>query len=248
MYSYITLLSTNSYTIGVITLVKSLRKTNSKYPILCLITSDISSDNIKLLIDNMIPYQRIHNIKHPFADTLSENEKYKMYNYTKLRIFGLIEFKKIVFLDADMIILKNIDHLFERPHMSACNSGGEIEKYKGWKYFNSGLMVIDPSKEIYDDMISKVGKIETEKNKGDQAFLHAYYNDWPNKPKLHLPHVYNVLISHLQSYIDEHDYTLEHESGKTDIYVLHYVGVKKPWNIKKNSADYARILWHLNNL
>jgi alpha-N-acetylglucosamine transferase len=171
-----------------------------------------------------------------------------MYNYTKLRIFGLIEFKKIIFLDADMIILRNIDHLFERPHMSACNSGGEIEKYKGWRYFNSGLMVIEPAKELFDDMISKIGKIETEKNKGDQAFLHAYYSDWPNKPKLHLPHVYNVLITHLNDYINEHDYTIEHESGKTPMYVLHYVGSKKPWNVKKNSAEYANILWHLHSL
>lgn len=160
MYSYITLLSTNSYTTGVIALVKSLRKTNSKYTILCLITYDISSDNIQLLIDNLIPYQQIEIIQHPFADELPENQKYKAANYTKLRIFGLYEFKKIIFLDADMIVLQNIDHLFEKPHMSACNSGGDLKEFTSWRYLNSGLMVIEPSESLFEDMLSKIGKIE----------------------------------------------------------------------------------------
>jgi len=35
--------------------------------------------------------------------------------YSKLRAFDLVEFDKIVFLDADTLVLRNIDELFARP-------------------------------------------------------------------------------------------------------------------------------------
>ena len=42
---------------------------------------------------------------------------------TKLRAFGLTQFKKIVFLDADIMVLKNLDQLFEKPPMTSALDG-----------------------------------------------------------------------------------------------------------------------------
>lgn len=247
---YATVLSSDSYLPGVLRLFDSLRRTGTQKQMLCLVVSTISGKSIQQLIVNHIPYQRIYPIAHPSPDQLSADDQYKANNYTKLRIFGLHEFTKIVYLDCDMIVFENIDVLFEWPHMSACNSGGEVEGFKTWKYFNSGLMVIEPSEKLMEDMLSKVGQIETVKNAGDQAFLHAYFPDWPHQTELHLPHRYNMLITHLENYMRELQYLLPPfyptDNVEKRIAVLHYNGKNKPWSIKgldRSITHYAHVLW-----
>jgi len=39
--------------------------------------------------------------------------------YAKLHVFGLSSFDRIVYLDADVIVLQNIDSLFLQPALSA---------------------------------------------------------------------------------------------------------------------------------
>ena len=69
--------------------------------------------------------------------------------FDKLLIFELIQFDKLVYLDSDMYIRKNIDELFERENMSAV-----IDRRIGpiisedWIKLTSGLMVIEPKKDI----------------------------------------------------------------------------------------------------
>jgi len=65
--------------------------------------------------------------------------------WTKFHIFNLIQFDKIIFLDADLLILKNLDHLFDKPHMTAALDGEYFGLWEGWPHFNSGCMVIEPS-------------------------------------------------------------------------------------------------------
>ena len=40
-------------------------------------------------------------------------------NFVKLRLWQLTEYERCVFLDADTVVLKNIDRLFEYPEFSA---------------------------------------------------------------------------------------------------------------------------------
>jgi len=39
--------------------------------------------------------------------------------YTKLRVFELEEFDKVVYIDADMLVCADVEELFNQPHMSA---------------------------------------------------------------------------------------------------------------------------------
>lgn len=38
---------------------------------------------------------------------------------TKLRVWSFTEFEKVILMDSDMVVLKNIDHLFAKPDGSA---------------------------------------------------------------------------------------------------------------------------------
>ena len=65
-------------------------------------------------------------------------------SFNKLRIFDMVEFKKVLFIDADVLILKNIDWVMLEPDFTAaftteCCNGGARGKLGG------GMWVFEPS-------------------------------------------------------------------------------------------------------
>lgn len=113
-YCYVSLLYSDDFTLGIIGLNYSLQKTNPKYPFLVLVTDNVSKKSLKMLDEDNIAYKRIKNyffindkINSYFSSTLN-----------KFQIFDL-QYKKICFLDADIIIRKNIDNFFSYPSFSA---------------------------------------------------------------------------------------------------------------------------------
>lgn len=254
-YSYISILTTDNYLFGALVLWKSLLDTKPKYPFHLLVSPNLSEQTYFLLEKSGIPIIRITPIKNPI---LNDPKDRRYYNYSKLNMWNMTQFDKIVYLDADMLIMHNIDELFEKKNLSSTNSGGWLPGKKDWKQLNSGLIVLEPSENIFNHMKSQVGIIEKEKGKGDQAFLHQYYNDWPDKTELHLPHVYNVFDCLIDGYKKNFGYYLDeviqYNNDKYDekrIKVVHYVGQHKPWmeveeikNSKKTDPEMlAKKIW-----
>jgi len=54
----------------------------------------------------------------------------------------------VVYLDADTIVVKNIDDLFKCVKFCA--------NLKHSERLNSGVMVVEPSETVFNDMISKI--------------------------------------------------------------------------------------------
>ena len=65
-------------------------------------------------------------------------------------------------MDADLLVLKNIDKFFILPQVSAAPNSRMI--------FNSGVMVIEPSLCMFKELMSKSFKLESY-NGGDQDFF-----------------------------------------------------------------------------
>lgn len=66
--------------------------------------------------------------------------------FTKLHAWRLVRFQKCVFLDADTLVLCNVDELFEREEFSAAPD-------VGWPdCFNSGVFVYKPSLETFKNL------------------------------------------------------------------------------------------------
>ncbi|KAF8084165.1 hypothetical protein N665_0730s0008 [Sinapis alba] len=91
--------------------------------------------------------------------------------YTKLKIFNMTDYKKVVYLDADTIVVKNIDDLFKCSKFCA--------NLKHSERLNSGVMVVEPSQALFNDMMRKVKTLSSYTG-GDQGFLNSYYPDFPN--------------------------------------------------------------------
>ena len=80
--------------------------------------------------------------------------------FTKLNAWKLVEYEKCVFLDADTLVLQNVDDLFNRPEISAAPD-------IGWPdCFNSGVFVFVPSLQTYDALVAhalEVGSFDGKK-------------------------------------------------------------------------------------
>ncbi len=231
-FSYITVLSTDSYVEGVIVLHRSLVRSEARYPFLVLTTPNLADSTYAQLRQSGINHQPILPIAID-TDLPSHQARWQA-TYSKLQIFNQTQFDKLVYLDADMLVYQNLDDLFNQPHMAAVNAGGMLPEYAHWKEFNSGLMVVEPSPALYTDMLAQLPKLYLPAG-GDQDFLNAYYPDWPNQPEKHLDHAYNIFHEHVDRYHQHHGYQLKSDRLKSHpraVKVIHYVGERKPWLIK----------------
>ena len=117
--AYVTLVMINPmYTIGAITLAQSLKKTETKYDIVCMVTNDIYNECKNILLNHFTYVISVEYIQVETKPFKSEKRKsiYESWidkSYTKLSAMSLENYNKVCILDADMVIINNIDHLFE---------------------------------------------------------------------------------------------------------------------------------------
>jgi len=70
-------------------------------------------------------------------------------------------------------VLKNLDHLFEMPHMTAAQDGEYFNIYPNKCFFNAGCMVIKPSLTEYDNILSFLPKVIDKKLYNQDNMLFA---------------------------------------------------------------------------
>jgi glycogenin glucosyltransferase len=226
--AYITVCTNKEYILGVLILKKSLEQTGSAYPLACLVPTTMSEKYKDILKNNDISVLEHDNSIQLPKDLVKANTEAGRSNYNesffKLFIFDMIEFSKLVFIDADMMVVNNIDHLFEFDHMTSCDAGRLYPGNEDWVTLNSGLMVIVPDNKITYELLQLLNG----KNNfvGDQDVINALYSDWPKNNKLHLSEKYNLNYGWLDYYVNTLGYSL---NGDEPIKVIHYTGRVKPW-------------------
>ncbi|CAN8241424.1 unnamed protein product [Cochlearia groenlandica] len=164
--AYVTVLhSSESYVCGAIALAQSIRQSGSTKDMILLHDQSITNISLIGLSSAGWHLRLIDRIRSPFA----EKDAYNEWNYSKLRIWQVTDYDKLVFIDADFIVLKKMDHLFYYPQLSAAGNDKVL--------FNSGIMVIEPSPCLFKDLMEKCNKIESY-NGGDQGFLNEIFVWW----------------------------------------------------------------------
>jgi FkbM family methyltransferase len=119
--AWVTLLMIGTqYVPGAITMAHSLRKVNTAADIVCMVTPDIKEDvraQLRVVFDHVIEVQYIEKRAQP----LKSEKQNKMYggwmskSCTKWQCLALSQYDKIIFIDADQLVLKNNDELFDLP-------------------------------------------------------------------------------------------------------------------------------------
>ncbi|CAL5194722.1 unnamed protein product [Lathyrus oleraceus] len=206
--AYVTVLhSSEEYVCGAIALAQSILLSGKSIfePIdLVLLADDsIGPESTRGLRAAGWKIIRIQRIRSPFA-----NEKaYNCWNYSKLRIWQLTMYDKIIFIDSDFLVLKSIDSFFAYPQLSAAPNEDVL--------FNSGLTVVEPSQCMFEYMMNKTSKIKPY-NGGDQGFVNEVFTWWHRLPSK---------LNYMKSFKKIGDNKHQIQEG---VYTIHYLGLK-PW-------------------
>ncbi|KAF7311067.1 putative glycosyltransferase family 8 protein GLGEN [Mycena chlorophos] len=132
---------------------------------------------------------------------------------TKLHVFRLTQYTKIIFLDADVLPVRPLSHLFTLPYeFSAVPDVGWPDA------FNSGVMVLSPGNDKFD-ALNELLKTQGSWDGGDQGLL----NEWRGNDWNRLSFVYNTTPTAAYTYAPAY------ERFGSQISAIHFIGPNKPW-------------------
>nr|CCG00969.1 glycogenin [Suberites domuncula] len=218
MEAFVSLVTNDSYALGAIALGRSLRNTGTWKKLALLITNQVSQDmrcRLERQWDELVLVEQLDSEDSEHLALLTRPEL--GVTFSKIHAWRLTQYSKCVFLDADTIVLQNVDELFDREELSAAPD-------IGWPdCFNSGVFVFEPSLSTFRglmDLARQRGSFDG----GDQGLLNVYWSDWPTKDiKYHLPFIYNVTPN------ITYGYAPAYERFGHNIKIIHFIGPNKPW-------------------
>ncbi len=245
-----TVLTNSKYIRGVKALKRSLRCVKSKHDLVILVPQSQAKSLRQILEINRVLDKHCvlcvkEDIKVEYPEELTFKEHYWSNTFFKLCVANCTEFEKIILLDSDMLITHNIDHLFDKPHYSAAVAGRCA--VPEWAKLNSGLMIIKPSKELFNKLLDSIRpamyrRFNEGYNIGDQDVFQEAYKDWEEHKELLLPEIYNCFFNNVRVLANVEKIKLN------SIAVIHFIGSNKPWSngcfTKHNIRQFLSLLKH----
>ena len=143
MYIYTCILSDDSDLYGVLAVNENLKKVNSKYNLLCLIRKGVSDSVIDIIKSLEIDYKLIDKVEYNLSLFKFE------INLDIIKVFSLVEYDKIVYLDLRVWICENIDNLFLLDEFSITNNFTD----------DVCIMVLKPNIDVYNMLIDEVKRV-----------------------------------------------------------------------------------------
>lgn len=239
--AYVTMLTDDSFVAGAQALFYSLNEAKSngqwhkKAERVCIVTPQVSKIT-RVCLKRMKPPVRVIEVSpipNPNADVHVEG--WINSGYTKLNIWKLTEYSKIVYIDADAIVVASVDELFGLDvDFAAAPDTFPPDK------FNAGVMVIKPDKELLRKMMLQIHKLPSHDG-GDTGFLNSFFPGWYSMPAANrLPFKYNALRTmHWLTYGTKTGYW---DSVKP-LKIIHYCSSPKPWEDTKRKGELEMLWW-----
>ena len=227
------------YTAGAIALGQSLKDVGSKLTRVVMVTPDVDqkSRNSMSSLWNIVQVEPISCNHQPNLDPTQfdlNGAQYKMgvarwsTTCTKFAAWKLTQFERLIFMDADMLVVSTIDDAIYGYSNASFVAAPETFPPDN---FNAGFIVLNPSLATFKELLrlnDEVGSAEG----GDQGILnnglcpewHFAGNKDPHCGRL--PWIYNVETAHYEKYS-----TLRKMSKLREPAVIHFVADGKPWSV-----------------
>ncbi|XP_065859722.1 galactinol synthase 2-like [Euphorbia lathyris] len=254
--AYVTFLAGNGdYVKGVVGLAKGLRKIKAAYPLLVAVLPNVPAEHRRILESQGCIVREIQPFYPPPTPTQFAMAYYVI-NYSKLRLWEFVEYEKMIYLDADIQVFENIDHLFESQNgyiygvmdcycernwrfspqykIGYCQQCPERVKWPLEMgsppplYFNAGMFVFEPNLFTYSSLLDSC-KTTPPTSFAEQDFLNMFFKDVykPISPE------YNLVLAMLW----RHPENLELDKVK----VVHYcANGSKPWRYTGKEVNMDR--------
>lgn len=239
-FAYVTLVTNDDYAMAAQALVRSILRTGTQADVIVLHTGAVSRSGLEKLaalgatpvLAEHLPVSDAFNARHqrdrihaeaPFLKGGKPLFHTPLDNFIKLRLWELEAYERVIFIDADALVVRNIDRLFAYPEFSAAPN--VYESVADFHRLNSGVFVAKPSSQTFADMLCKLDTQDAFWRRTDQTFLETYFPEWHG-----LPVFYNML-----------QYVWFNLPGLWDwesVHVVHYQ-YEKPW--EKNHAKSQRL-------
>ena len=154
---------------------------------------------------------------------------------TKFHAWALTSLRKVLFLDADTLVLKPVDALVDHPSAFAAAP----DTFPA-DQFNSGVMVITPSASVFE-ALKAWNRVNGTAEGGDQCLLNDFFGEWfyaawDDATNGRLPWIFNVGAAQYPQYK-----TLTKMQSRDEPAIVHFVGGEsKPWGfmmLKFQGAD-----------
>ena len=156
----------SGYAAGALALAQSLKNVNSSLPRVVMVTPDVEKEareRLSLLYHEVLQVSPIP-CNHKLSSDLNpseynlEGEKYKAgvarwaSTCTKFAAWKLIQYERVLFMDADTLVLLPIDDLLLSSSFSNASLAAAPETFPP-DTFNSGLMLITPSLDTFEQLL-----------------------------------------------------------------------------------------------
>ena len=216
--AYVTFVTSPEFVPPAAVLMHSIAVSGSQYARCICVTKDIS-DRDRQTLSMLAQIVEIEKIASPkYVDNVRYREV-----FTKLRIWQLGMFKRVVYIDTDVIVVNNMDDLFDVEEWGV-PMDAENNRY------STGLMVVDPKDTTFDDMLAKLKTTTVSMELPDLLFLKDYFDS--NKRKINIiPRWYQVYQeefgSQYASYLTRRKQKITVFDPR--IHGIHYPGAGKPW-------------------
>ncbi|TFK30886.1 hypothetical protein FA15DRAFT_37011 [Coprinopsis marcescibilis] len=215
---FVTLVSSDAYLPGALAQVAALNDLHPhrQFQTLCLVTPEsVDVASIKALrssFDVVVGVEILEDANERGLKLLGRPDLTTV--LTKLHVFRLTRYSKIIFLDADVLPLRPLDHLFDLPHEFSAVPD------VGWPdIFNSGVLVLSPGEDKFNQL-NQLLKSRGSWDGGDQGLL----NEWRGRDWHRLSFTYNTTPTAAYTYAPAY------ERYGSQISALHFIGKNKPWN------------------
>ncbi|KAI1391319.1 glycosyltransferase family 8 protein [Hypoxylon trugodes] len=212
---YATLLLSDTYLPGALVLAHSLRDAGTTKKLAVLVTLDtVSADvitQLKTLYDYVIPVGRIRNSQPANLHLMNRADLHSA--FTKINLWKQTHFRKIVYIDCDVVAYRAPDELFNISH--SFSAAPDI----GWPdLFNTGVMVLTPNLGDYYAMIAMAER-NISFDGADQGLINMHFKNNYNR----LSFTYNVTPS------GHYQYVPAYRHFQSGISMVHFIGPEKPW-------------------
>lgn len=196
-HAFVTLVTNADYAMGATALARSIRMTGTTADIVVLHTGGVDEHALapldefgcRLVATGLLPLSDGFNERHarknvhnaaPFTKGRKPDFHSPLDNFCKLRLWQLTEYERCVFIDADALVLKNIDRYFDYPEFSGAPN--VYQSLADFHRLNSGVFVATPSLQTFKAMLAHLDTPDAFWPRTDQTFLQNFFPEWHGLP------------------------------------------------------------------
>ncbi|CAE7485602.1 unnamed protein product [Symbiodinium sp. CCMP2456] len=259
------------YVLGAMVLARSLKRSGTRHDLVALHTNDVPKEAVELLqkagwcprqveyVEAVSRLYQRHCITGRFSDV-----------FTKLRVFSLVEYDKILLMDADLLVCGVTDELFDLEAPAAMGRGpwsgyAHGEQINGSFFFggarsgpwgwgqsggiNAGVMLLKPSLDTLAHCLAEVADEKHPEhirgNGPEQDYLSRYFaSSWT-----HISVAYNFQLHQMYYALNPECVDSADRAGflgcPEKVKIFHYSSDPKPWArlVEPAYAAYSEEEW-----